>query len=150
MRDAGGKSSPLDKIFAEVVTLLSKRNYSTASARLAALRTAIAQEETKLASSVVIPANVPAIKEAPSNGYRRQSVETLQGGHMISRDMAVKLTNFFGNPCRKEFFHSRAVADSRCPRIRDPDDWFRGCHAHHHLRVFLPQRWGDNPIIPIV
>lgn len=82
-RDAGGKSAPLDKIFAEVVTLLSKRNYSTASARLAVLRTTIEQEKVKLAASVVIPANVPAIKEAPASGYRRQSVETQYGTFLV-------------------------------------------------------------------
>jgi hypothetical protein len=82
-RDAGGKSGSLDKIFAEIVTLLSRRNYSTASARLTALRTAIEQEKSKLAAAVVIPANVPAIKEAPSNGYRRQSVETPHGTFLV-------------------------------------------------------------------
>lgn len=84
-RDAGGKSQSLDKIFAEVVTLLSRRDYSTASTRLAVLRQNIESEKAKLAAAAAtaIPANVPAIKEAPSNGYRRQSVETQYGTFIV-------------------------------------------------------------------
>lgn len=82
-RDAGGKSAALDKIFAEVVTLLSRRDYTSANTRLAVLRQNTETERAKLSALITIPANVPAIKEAPTSGYRRQSVETQYGTFLV-------------------------------------------------------------------
>lgn len=83
LKDAGVKTSVLDKGFATVVTLLSQRKYTEAKTQLTSLGLAIAVEEQKLAVSTPIPANAPAIKEAPTSGYRRQAVETEFGTFLV-------------------------------------------------------------------
>ncbi len=83
LRDGGVKTSALDKAFTEIILKLSQRDYKTARTQLAKLAQDIQVEEQKLAVVVPIPANVPAIKEAPSSGYRRQSVETSLGTFLV-------------------------------------------------------------------
>jgi exopolysaccharide biosynthesis protein len=83
LRDSGVKTSKLDGVFTQIVLKLAQRNYGSASAQLSQLGRDISTEEQKLAASIPIPANVPAIKEAPASGYRRQSVETEFGTFLV-------------------------------------------------------------------
>lgn len=81
----GSAAQPLNALFTETLTLLARRNYATASTRLAELSTAIDEREqaAAAAAAAVIAANVPAIQEAPSSGYRQQKVETEVGTFQV-------------------------------------------------------------------
>lgn len=84
LKDSGVKTAALDTEFAEIISLLSERNYASASADLTALDEAIGVEQAKLAAAVVIPANVPEINEAPAaGGQRQQSVATEIGNFLV-------------------------------------------------------------------
>lgn len=67
--------------FSQILSLLSERNYSSASAKLAALDAEIVKKQ--VAAAAPIPANVVAIQEAPTSGYRRQSVTTEFGTYLV-------------------------------------------------------------------
>lgn len=67
--------------FSQILSLLADRNYASASAKLTALNAEIAKKQTTAVAA--IPANVAAIQEAPSSGYRRQSVTTEFGTYLV-------------------------------------------------------------------
>lgn len=67
--------------FSQVLSLLAVRNYSSASAKLTTLNAEISKKQ--VAAAPPIPANVAAIQEAPSSGYRRQSVTTEFGTYLV-------------------------------------------------------------------
>lgn len=83
LKDNGVKTQALDTQFAEIITLLSERNYASGSAELALLDQAINTEQAKLAVVVPIPTNVPQINEAPGSGYRQQAVATDYGNFLV-------------------------------------------------------------------
>lgn len=78
------KTAKFDDQFALALKLLSQRNYATAAANLAKLKTDMAAEETKLATEFKIPENVPVNNAPPGSGYNRQQVETDIGTYMVS------------------------------------------------------------------
>lgn len=84
-RDIGGKTPEFEKQYAQVLVMLSKRNYASAEASLRAMRPKIVEERNKLAAAAqaAIPANVPQKNEAPGAGYSRQSVATDFGTFMV-------------------------------------------------------------------
>ena len=74
----------LDVLFANVLTLLGKRDYETANKTLSDLSSKIQAEAVRIASSVTIPANVPASNTVPSGGgYSRQKVTTDAGEFLV-------------------------------------------------------------------
>lgn len=67
-------TSKVDALFADSLSLLSKRNYASASSDLVLLKQGIDDENAKLVASVVIPANVAASNAPPGSGFSLQSV----------------------------------------------------------------------------
>lgn len=83
LKESTNKTKQLDDGFADVLTLLSKRNYASASASIKSLKIAIDAESAKIASSFVIPASVPVNNSPPGSGYSRQSVTANGEQHLV-------------------------------------------------------------------
>lgn len=88
LRDLGVKTQALDAMFSKTITLLSQRNYASASAQITLLTQAIQQQQTLLATAAaagtgVSTANVPQVNDAPANGYRRQLVKSDSGTFLV-------------------------------------------------------------------
>ncbi len=73
----------LEEQLAGSLSLLSKRQWSTASAELVALSKNILALREKIAASFVIPANVPESNLPPSSGFSRQVVKTDVGTYLV-------------------------------------------------------------------
>lgn len=77
----------LDVLFANVLTLLGKRDYTTAGKSLDDLTTKIREEEARIAASAVkaIPVNVAASNSAPAGtgAYSRQKVVAPDAGEFL-------------------------------------------------------------------
>lgn len=71
-----------DAEFAKVLSLLSEKNYSSASSLLNKLTKKIQSEMDKL-TTVSIPQNIASNKNPPENGYQRQKVETENGPFVL-------------------------------------------------------------------
>lgn len=84
LREQTKDTAKQDALFANILSLLSKRNYATASATLATLKQSIASEFAKIASSLIIPANVPQSNSPPAGGYSRQSISLDIGTYLVS------------------------------------------------------------------
>ena len=84
LREQTRDTGELDSLFAEALSLLSRRNYATAAATLASLNQGIAEALAKVASTFTIPANVPQSNTAPGAGYSRQSVALDIGTYLVS------------------------------------------------------------------
>ena len=85
LKESTDATEDLDELFTQALVLLSKQNYSSASATLASLNKQIDEEEAKLAAIVVtIPQNVPASNAPPGSGYSRQQVSSDAGSFMVS------------------------------------------------------------------
>lgn len=82
----------LDKLYAEIISLLSKKDWKQAEEKIQTLRTKISEEETKIAATVKIPENVTQSNTPPSSGYSRQQVSTDAGSFMVSM-MAADLSS---------------------------------------------------------
>ncbi|MBI5448919.1 phosphodiester glycosidase family protein [Candidatus Gottesmanbacteria bacterium] len=76
-------TSKLDELFADALAMLAKRNYASASAVIAALRTGIREERAKNAAVSSVPANVAVNNAAPASGYSRQRVDTDAGSFLV-------------------------------------------------------------------
>lgn len=76
-------TTKLDTLFADILTLLSKRNYSSAEADLILLNNQIDEEKQKLAASFQIPANVPENNAPPGSGYQQQLVKSDIGDFLV-------------------------------------------------------------------
>jgi hypothetical protein len=77
------KKSKYNELFAETLTLLSERNYSSAAAILADTEKQMADEQAKIAASFVIPESVPVQNAPPSSGFSRQKVQTDTGDFLV-------------------------------------------------------------------
>ncbi len=77
------KTEKLEKQFAQILTLLSKRNYSSASAQLASLKSEIAKTKEEVSSTFKIPETVAAKNTAPGSGYSRQRVDADIGSYLV-------------------------------------------------------------------
>lgn len=77
------KTAELDKLFAGILDFLGKRNYASASARIADLDKKITDEAAKL---ITVPAvvNVPVNNAPPGSGYSRQQVQSDAGTFVVS------------------------------------------------------------------
>lgn len=83
MYGAKVKTDKLEKQYADIVTLLSKRNYVSASAQLVVLKNEIEKTKQTIASSFSIPENVAANNAPPGAGYRRQRVDADIGSYLV-------------------------------------------------------------------
>jgi hypothetical protein len=87
----------LDVLFADVLVLLGKRDYTTAGKNLVDLATKIQQEEARIAAAAVaaIPANVPENNAPPASTgqYSRQKVVTPDAGEFLVDIVAGDLSN---------------------------------------------------------
>lgn len=83
LKESTSKTKQFDDGFADILTLLSKRNYASASSSLKTLKLAIDAESAKIASSFVIPANVPVNNSPPGSGFSRQSVTANGEQHLV-------------------------------------------------------------------
>jgi len=72
-----------DIAFANILTLLSDREYATAAADLTKLKGDIASEEQKIISAFTIPVHATASNTPPTNGFSQQSVTTDIGTFLV-------------------------------------------------------------------
>jgi len=83
LRDDGGKVQPLEVKFAEVLSLLSNRNWSSASSTLTSIEEGIAKARLDMMPKE--PTGIPAVvsNTAPTSEYSRQSVTTDAGQFVV-------------------------------------------------------------------
>jgi hypothetical protein len=76
LQELSNKTQEYEKLFAESLTLLSKRNFASASGILIKLDSQIKNEKDKIiqTSAVKIAENIPSSNSPPSSGYSRQNV----------------------------------------------------------------------------
>lgn len=83
LRETSTKTSKLDEAYVKALDLLSKREYSSAEGVLNKLKTDIDAQQTTVASSFSIPANVATNNAPPASGYRRQKVTADIGEYLV-------------------------------------------------------------------
>lgn len=83
LKDNEKDTSKFDKVFADILTLLSKRSYATAASELVTFRGDIKTEQDKIAASFTIPANATASNTPPGGGFSQQSVTTDIGTFLV-------------------------------------------------------------------
>lgn len=84
LKEESKKSYPVfDKTFAESISLLAQRNYSSAGAKLTFIDSEIKKETAKLVQSYIEPKNAVSSNTPPSSGYQRQSVSTEIGTFIL-------------------------------------------------------------------
>lgn len=84
LREKSNKTKEFDGLFAKILTYLTKRNYSSASAEIKTLNTKIKEETDRIAREFVIPENITASNTPPGSGYQRQRVSLDIGDYMVS------------------------------------------------------------------
>lgn len=84
LKEKTDKTQDYDQMFTDALVMLTKENYSSASAKLNELDSGIVSEENKLASSYTVPQNVPENNSPPSSGYSRQRVKIDSGTFLVS------------------------------------------------------------------
>lgn len=72
-----------ERDFAEILNLLSKRNYISAEAKIKDLKNKINEETKKIISDFNIPQNVPQTNNLPSGGHQRQKVKIDENFFMV-------------------------------------------------------------------
>ncbi|MFA6016540.1 MAG: phosphodiester glycosidase family protein [Patescibacteria group bacterium] len=77
------KTEKFDSAFADILTLLSKKNYSSAEAELVDLSKNIDEEKAKVIASFQIPVNVPENNTPPGSGYSGQVVKSDVGDFLV-------------------------------------------------------------------
>lgn len=70
------KTAKMEESFAEVLKLLSEKNYASVEGALKDLDKQVQDENDKLVSNFKIPENLPSENTPPGSGYRRQQVQT--------------------------------------------------------------------------
>lgn len=83
LKNSTKKTEKFDALFADSLTLLSQRKYSSAEAQLITLGNQIDEEKQKILASFQIPANLPANNTPPGSGYNRQLVKSDVGEFMV-------------------------------------------------------------------
>lgn len=78
------KTEKFDSAFAGILTLLSKRNYSSAEADLLSFEKDITAEKQKIVASFQIPVNVPENNTPPGAGYSSQVVKSDVGDFLVN------------------------------------------------------------------
>lgn len=81
----GDTTNDLEKEYVAVLSLLSTRNYTSASAKIQTLNQNIKKEQEKRAQAQAkgIPANVQTNNSPPGSGYKRQYVKNEYGTYMV-------------------------------------------------------------------
>ncbi|MFA6081709.1 MAG: phosphodiester glycosidase family protein [Patescibacteria group bacterium] len=77
------KTEKFDSAFADILTLLSKRNYSSAEADLLNFEREITAEKQTILASFQIPVNVPENNTPPGAGYQQQVVKSDVGDFLV-------------------------------------------------------------------
>jgi len=81
------KTDSLNEKFAQILKLLSEKNYASAQGQLTDLSKEIAVEKSKLSASLAAPAsqtqNIPVDNTPPLSGYKRQTVKTDSGNFTV-------------------------------------------------------------------
>jgi hypothetical protein len=83
LKEVAKDTKKQDSAFSDVLTLLSKRDYKTATTKLSALSSDISTVRETIAQTFVIPKNVPSSNTPPGSGYSRQQVTTDAGTFLI-------------------------------------------------------------------
>lgn len=83
LRNQTRNTAVFDEQFADILTLLSDRNYSSAEAGLNKLNLDIDSERAKIAASFQIPASAPESNTPPGSGYSSQVVRTELGEFLV-------------------------------------------------------------------
>jgi hypothetical protein len=83
LKEISRDTKKFDDAFANILTLLSKRDYVTASSQLTKFRGDISAEQSRIASTFVIPANVSQSNAPPGSGFSRQSVNAEIGTYLV-------------------------------------------------------------------
>ncbi len=83
LKTISNKTDKYDNEYADSLTLLSERKYSSAEATLNSLISGIQQERDKIVSSFSIPNNIPSSNTPPSSGYSSQTVHTDLGDFWV-------------------------------------------------------------------
>lgn len=76
-------TAKFDDLFAEGLTFLSQRNYTSGNATLNSLTKLIDDEKAKIASTFTIPETAKASNAPPNSGYSRQSVNSDIGTYLV-------------------------------------------------------------------
>lgn len=84
LKNVTKKTEKFDSAFAGILTLLSKRNYSSAEASLLSFEKDINSEKQNILASFQIPANVPENNAPPGAGYSSQVVKSDVGDFLVS------------------------------------------------------------------
>lgn len=77
-------SSAYEKMFADILSKLSKREYVEADSAINELNKKMAADEAEIAAAFVIPATVPVNNTPPGSGYSRQTVSIDIGQYLVS------------------------------------------------------------------
>ena len=83
LKNVTKKTEKFDSAFADILSLLSKRNYSSAEADLLTFEKEIGTEKQKILASFQIPANVPESNTPPGSGYSSQVVKSDVGDFLV-------------------------------------------------------------------
>lgn len=84
LKDKVKDTKELDKLYAEIVSNLAKKDYKSALEKINILSSKIKEADSKLTASIKIPENIPANNTPPGSGYSRQQVQTDAGNFMVS------------------------------------------------------------------
>lgn len=84
LKEQTRETSDIDEKFAEALSMLADRNYTSASAKLDEIDRDIAKKEQEIASSFQIPASAPVNNTAPGGGYQQQVVKNEYGEYLVS------------------------------------------------------------------
>lgn len=102
------KTEKFDASFADILTLLSKRNYVSAEADLITFDKEISNEKQKILDSFQIPANVPENNTPPGAGYSSQVVKSDLGDFLVGiiaadlNSTRVVVDTASGSDCRSD------------------------------------------------
>lgn len=83
LKDVSRDTKKFDAVFADILSLLAKRDYKAAATKLTSLRADISTEQQKIAATFTIPANVPSSNAPPGSGYSRQTVNADIGMYLV-------------------------------------------------------------------
>lgn len=83
LKEKTNKTADIDVKLADALSLLSQRNFASASAMLDHINTDIKKKNDEIAASFQIPANVAVKNEAPGSGYAQQVVKTDFGEYLV-------------------------------------------------------------------
>lgn len=83
LKEKTTKTQDIDADLAKVLSLLSQRNYASASAVLVKINNDIKKKSDEIAATFQIPANVAVSNKAPASGFQQQVVKTDFGEYLV-------------------------------------------------------------------